>query len=506
VLRMRLTPPIDTAAWKWDGKRWNSGSSWIEPYAHPAIEHRMIRVTTGSSCLVVREAVSQLDAPPWAEDPINWPLQAMAVTVTGCQNVNILAGERGVAPVYLRPSGRSLHASWDLLDLNPDAEDIEVREVTAILAYRARYSTATPFRSIRRLTERARATWASPPGQLRIRYPEPALHSRPRLLRPGADPGPVFIELVRNEISVRPLTADQCAVELSGGMDSTITALALSEAVGRVRTSALILDGDVGEQQCRRRAEIIDRGNLGSDIAIPASDYAPFHPASFRSAGQVSSPIDGTYVEAMNVLYAHLRAVGVRWLFTGIGGDELCFQRPEEREITGDPWNIHPIPDHLGPRACDALPSLLHDLAPSSALHASTLAALSVHSVTAMRHGLWPVSPLATPVVLRFAESLPLEWRRGKRLMRAWLESEGYSQEVVYPPLREDFAGICETAMLRYGFPLFRDRLPDSFLVGRGLLDAQTMRNMCNEIAVSRRRVSEIYRPLALECAFRSLG
>jgi asparagine synthase (glutamine-hydrolysing) len=220
---------------------------------HPAIEHRMIRADMRESCLVVREVASQPDNPSWFEDPARWPLQAMAVTITDHRKVTVLNGERGVAPVYLRSSGDILYASWDPLDLDPEATDLEVRETTAILAYRTRYSAATPFRSIRRLTERARAVWESSARDVQVRYPEPALHSRPRALRPGADPGPVFAELVRNEVSARPLIPEQCAIELSGGMDSTITALALSNAVGRVRPAALILSGDVGEQHRRRR-------------------------------------------------------------------------------------------------------------------------------------------------------------------------------------------------------------------------------------------------------------
>jgi len=51
----------------------------------------------------------------------------------------------------------------------------------------------------------------------------------------------------------------------------------------------------------------------------------------------------------MNELYGRLSAAGARWVFTGVGGDELCFQRPEERALTGDPWNLHPVPGHLGP-------------------------------------------------------------------------------------------------------------------------------------------------------------
>ncbi|MFI1734789.1 asparagine synthase-related protein [Streptomyces acidicola] len=315
-----------------------------------------------------------------------------------------------------------------------------------------------------------------------------------------------FSDLLRREITARPLSTDGCAVELSGGMDSSMTALALAETVGPVRTAALTLGGDVGDQQHRRRREISARARLGPDLTAPVAEFGPFHPTGPRASGRPTSPTDGTYAEAMNELYSRLSAAGAQWLFTGIGGDELCFQRPEERALTGDPWNLHPVPDHIGPRARDTLPHIEDDLAPASVLHASTLLALAVHSATAMRHGLWPINPLATPLVLRFGESLPLSWRRGKRLMRLRLEQAGYSREVVHPPLRENFAATCEAAMLQDGLPLLSPWLPGSILTLQGLLDPVELSTECATVATTGHGASELYRPLALEAALRSLA
>lgn len=439
------------------------------------------------------------------EEADAWPLHAVRVEMAAGRGVRITCGERGVAPLYLRPIDGQLTASWDILDLDPGAEDLDARAVAAMLAYRTRYSTATVFRAIRQLTERSTATWNHATG-LRIDYPAPAPHSHPRVLRSDADPVAAFGDLLRREITARPLSTEDCAVELSGGMDSAMTALALAETVGPVRTAALMLDGDVGAQQYRRRREISARARLGPDLTLPVAEFGPFHPAGPRANGRPTSPTDGTYAEAMNELYRRLSIAGARWVFTGVGGDELCFQRPEERALTGAPWNLHPVPDHLGPRARDALLHIENDLAPASVLHASTLLALAVHSSTAMRHGLWPISPLATPLVLRFAESLPLAWRRGKRLMRSRLEQAGYSREVIHPPLRENFAATCEAAMLKDGLPLLSQWLPESILTRQGLLDPVELVAERTTVAATGRGAAELYRPLALEAALRSLA
>ncbi|AQA11933.1 asparagine synthase-related protein [Streptomyces malaysiensis] len=519
MIKMQLTGATDTGGWHWDGCRWISGRSWIEPFTHPAIEHVMVTTPeSGQSCLIVREAASGrqpvtkirrvMSDPGYrreVEEADAWPLQAVRVEMAAGHGVRITCGERGVAPLYLHPTGGQLNVSWDLLDLDPETDDLDAREVAAMLAYRSRYSTATVFRTIRQLTERATAAWDHTTG-LSIGYPPPALHSRPRILHPDADPVAAFSDLLRREVTARPLSTDGCAVELSGGMDSSMTALALAETVGPVRTAALMLGGDVGDQQHRRRCEISARARLGPDLTVPVAEFGPFHPTGPRANGRPTSPTDGTYAEAMNELYSRLSAAGARWVFTGVGGDELCFQRPEERVLTGDPWNLHPVPDHLGPRARDALLHIEDDLAPASVLHASTLLALAVHSATAMRHGLWPISPLAAPLVLRFSESLPLEWRRGKRLMRLRLEQAGYSREVVHPPLRENFAVTCEAAMLQDGLPLLCQWLPGSILTLQGLLDPVELSTECATVATTGQGASELYRPLALEAALRSLA
>jgi len=108
--------------------------------------------------------------------------------------------------------------------------------------------------------------------------------------------------------------------------------------------------------------------------------------------------------------------------------------------------------------------------------------------------------------VLRFGESLPLEWRRGKRLMRLRLERAGYSREVVHPPLRENFAATCEAAMLRDGLPLLSQWLPGSVLALQGLLDPVRLSTERATVAATGRGAAELYRPLTMEAVLRSLA
>ncbi|MFI1734790.1 hypothetical protein ACH40E_37375 [Streptomyces acidicola] len=203
MIKMQLTGAFDAGGWQWDGHRWTSGRSWIEPFTHPAIEHVMVTTPeSGQSCLIVREAASDRQPVTMSrrvmsssgyrrqvEEADAWPLQAVRVEMAAGQGVRITCGERGVAPLYLRPTSGQLTVSWDVLDLAPGADDLDAREVAAMLAYRTRYSTATVFRTIRHLTERSTAAWDHTTG-LSIGYPAQALHSRPASCTPTPIPWP----------------------------------------------------------------------------------------------------------------------------------------------------------------------------------------------------------------------------------------------------------------------------------------------------------------------------
>ncbi|PNG97476.1 hypothetical protein [Streptomyces malaysiensis] len=121
MIKMQLTGATDTGGWHWDGCRWISGRSWIEPFTHPAIEHVMVTTPeSGQSCLIVREAASGrqpvtkirrvMSDPGYrreVEEADAWPLQAVRVEMAAGHGVRITCGERGVAPSTSTPPAAS---------------------------------------------------------------------------------------------------------------------------------------------------------------------------------------------------------------------------------------------------------------------------------------------------------------------------------------------------------------------------------------------------------------
>lgn len=523
MIKLHLTANVRPVGWTWTGTCWTNGESSIEPFSNPALEQAVaVRADGAAGCVIVRERrTGEPPLPTGGPGPIlldadrydrliaraaAWDLSWTVVEI-GHGSARVRVGRTGVGPVYVTVAPDGLHGSWDLLDLRPyiNIADLNAAEVVRWVSYLGHYSRSTIFRAVGKVTERATATWTTQTG-VTVSYPEPAPHAKPRVLRPGADPVGYFADLLDRVTAHRPLHPGELAVELSGGLDSANVAASLTSTLDApVATVALIVEGAAGEQQRRRRKELLDRLALTPDAELPLADAYPFHLRGPRRNGAVFSPTDGTYAEATAQIYAHLAQAGVRCVATGIGGDEAMCLTEAERQATGTTWPTRPVPDYLGGRCAPLVSWLEADAAPAPVLTFSTLLGLACRSPEVMRHGLWPVSPLAAPEVLRLCESLPIEWRLRKRLLRERLARLGLSDDVLYPALNEQFGPTIEAAMRSDGIPLLRRYLQEGALLTEyGYLDRGRLLAACDR-AEATGGAESLYRPLMLEIALRSM-
>ncbi|MPZ71576.1 MAG: hypothetical protein GEU71_18975 [Actinobacteria bacterium] len=106
-------------------------------------------------------------------------------------------------------------------------------------------------------------------------------------------------------------------------MDSAVVASTIAESAGpRVRSCGISIGGPAGDQQKRRRTELVERLG-GRDVTIDALDHTPFHLLSPRRSGVPFSAEDEPYSEALTAELMAARPRGARIVLTGIGGDEL---------------------------------------------------------------------------------------------------------------------------------------------------------------------------------------
>ncbi|WP_432014883.1 asparagine synthase-related protein [Streptomyces cucumeris] len=477
-------PAVETSprAWAWTGREWRHGASRIEPYQHPALCHEMI--SDGAAVAVISTerghggdpstvgAPTRLAADAYRarlraarQGPLDWTVVELAAGTA-----TVRAGTWAVAPLYLAHGRGNLDGSWNLADLSEHCRvgSLEDREIGRLLRLQHRYTHDTVWQGVHRLTERSTAAWTH--HGLSLTYPAGAPHTEPRALRPGADILDAYEQLLARAIRQRHFDPGSSAVELSGGMDSANVAAGLAGlGLPDITACAMLLGGEAREQQIRRRKEMISTYGLARDLCIDVMAHLPLSPDGRRADGQRVSPYDDPWTEAEEIMMRAMARAGVRWSFGGTGGDELTSLRDDERAPAGKipapgPWT--------GPRTLAVLDRINDGIAPSPVLYDSTLLAFSCRTPQFMRNGLWPVSPLADPELIRFAEWLPRPWREHKALNRLRLARLGLSPETVHAPIPENFVHAMNAAMRRYVVPFLGSMLRDgSVLIDAGFVD-----------------------------------
>lgn len=190
-------------------------------------------------------------------------------------------------------------------------------------------------------------------------------------------------------------------------------------------------------------------------------------------------------------------------MVTGLGGDELL-ATPASRHTARvtDPEFAVPW---LGKRAKAALPELDTNLAPVAVRPLPTLMALALHNPSYLAAGIWPTAPLADPRLIRFAEQLPVRWRRANALFRCRLRQAGLPRSVTNPARPESFAPLMQHGLRHHGLPILRRMLDDSVLVDAGFLDHRRLTAAYHAATSASRLPSLLCDTMATELALRSL-
>jgi asparagine synthase (glutamine-hydrolysing) len=500
MLKMRLAAGELSGPWSWTGRRWRAGTSWIEPYEHPALEAAGL-ACSGSTLMLVRERHPGAARPPAMSttttdkyhaklaQALAWRTDTVVIEINSAGNARITAGFSGVAPLYVAVDRDGvLHGSWDITDLcvHVDGTKLTAREVARRLAMRFRYGHDTAFDGIKRLTERSTATFDL--HGLCLAYPTAAAHSTARDLREDVDTDDVVASYDRHlgtTLCRHRYEPEVTAVQLSGGVDSANVAVSLADShPGLITPAALLLPGDGGVQQHRRRAEMIRRMGLGRDLTFDALTLPPLHPAGRLGSQGPISPYADPYDDAMGVLLGQLATHCIRYVFTGVGGDEMLARTIAERphlpfgvDRTPAPW--------LGPAVLERLDEIDDGIAPASIVNEMTLLALACAAPTMLRTGMWPVHPLADPDLITFGEWLPVDWRTGKHLHRQRLASIGLSPDAQWPTVPENFIPVMHHGLATHGLPLIRRMLAGgSPLIEDGYLNP-------DELAATVRRIAD---------------
>jgi hypothetical protein len=503
----------DTRAdsWRWHDGKLVHGASWVRP-----VIHSTALVTVSQKADRTRLVIQERDYRDHATDTdmagvVNGRDQLEVVI--GPSSVRFTAGVGGTAPLYLTMADGIVYGSWHLPDLrrHTNTDRLLDRAATRVLTRQLRYSSDTLFQDIVMVTERAAAT-ATPAG-ITVNLPPAAQHVlAARQPRAGTNVVEAFETLLASAVSRAVPPGMRVGIELSGGVDSANVALTLARHTTAITCFGLLLDdltavgGEQG-QACRRRHAVVSMLGL-PDITVQASKHPPFVPSGIRRCGIAHDPGAAFYREAFDAL-RDAAAGNVDIMMTGLGGDELLAlpatetaaraprTAPNAKQDTNVPW--------LGQRARAALADINTNLAPVSVLPLPTLMSFALHNPAYLQAGIWPISPLADPRLLRFGEQLPFVWRRDKTLLRERLRCAGLPSYVYRPRCPETFSPLMQLGLRQHGLDLARHMLSESLLIDTGYIDHAQFAATYEAALGAARIPSLLCDTIALELGLRSL-
>ncbi|MGP2440518.1 asparagine synthase-related protein [Streptomyces sp. JW3] len=305
----------------------------------------------------------------------------------------------------------------------------------------------------------------------------------------------------------RPVAPEQTAAQLSGGMDSTNLAISLALAhPGAITPCAMLIGGEAGPQQEARRRAVIERTGFAADVTVRAGDHLALSPGGLRRsrAGAVS-PLDEPHLEAADALAQALRARGVHTVAAGFGGDEVA----RTRRTAGTPARTPVASSWCGERVRDLLGEVDTGISPATVAPETALIALEVATPLMARRGLWTVAPFTDADMVRFGHRLPTMWKTDKHLLHRRLAARGLPEDVVNPPLRENFGHLMNTAVHRHATGLLRGWGKELHLVEQGFVDAAVLAEAVERAALSPEDAAPyrtgLYLITAVELALRAL-
>ena len=488
------------------------GESFVTPFRHRLLKTQIVRspkftaIAVSERLLGEEEAADIEDVSTPYDNPdelrqamVRRPLDWLVLCLGHeASSVELFCAYQSIAPVYLTIRERTLLVSWDIADMifaGGTGCNGTLLARSAMLQWT--YACETILDRVYRLNSESRICVED--DNFRYELPPPKNFVRPHALTPGANPIDSFFDATCALVEMRPLRPDKTALELSGGMDSAITALAAARTIGSpILSYGAQFEGEIGIAQTVRR-ELIS-GIAGTrDISIPAEYFASYDPNSPRRQSLGVWPEDDSYPELLGALYRLIRAAGVDTIVSGLGGDELYPIFGHESASIAEGAQKYPFVT----TRCSELAGIPVRTHPQSSLLASCWQTAAGRSRSLLNAGLWPIYPFFSHELTQFTFNLPLEWRRERALHRRTLSR--LLNDSVYETnyLKESFHSVVRTGMDR-NREYVLELIENASLAKLGLIDKEKLAAAFNQgVPAADAVIDAAFFVLNFECFFR---
>ena len=462
------------------------GESACEPFGHRLLRTKLIRSPKFTAIIVYERLIGSDECSEIEEEDGSYanpseiteamsshPLDWMALYLLHENaSVEFACAYQSIAPIYMTLRSNTLSVSWDIAEMIFDGP-ITLRgpNLGRFVTRRWLYSCETFLHGVYRLTPETKIFVDQ--HAVRYEYPRPAAFVRRHELKQGADPVDLFFDAVCTILALRPLDRNRTALELSGGMDSGITALAASHVLGRPLLSyGAEFEGSMGAAQ-RKRRELMCGAAGTRDIAIPAEYFASYDADGPRRRPLSVWPEDESYPEIMGPLQKLVRSAGIDTVIAGAGGDEIypIFVHEAPERLHDD---VAQLTNAFSTERCERLAAMPCDARPQGWLLDSCWRTSAARAKSFLNAGLWPVYPFFSKELTAFTFNLPLEWRKDRMLHRRTLTRQLQNSIYEMDYLKESFMSVMLHGFRRNrGFIL--DLIQNSSLDKLGLIDKRKM-------------------------------
>lgn len=482
--------------------RWCFGNSFIIPVENPALEAYC--VSAGSRrFFYIRErdfGVPQIPGflhtwqfsdeayADFKKSALAWPMDFLAVELDPSKKslIQIFAGPYQHVPLFLYASPDTVYGDWVPTRLYPFLKSAAVEPLIATsLLYTSQhaYSKLTLFKDLYRLTQRTTACFTAGSG-LNLTYPEPSLHVLPRTVKAEADVVQDFISVCQQLLKqyIPPDPNLQIGVQLSGGTDST-TVISMLNAMGVCNMQAYTYcfpeDEAESDQDRDRLREITNRFGLQHQLCRMQTDKIFENKIKRLQTNQGIWYIEHPYYQAHVDIAALYKAHHTPIVLGGVGGDEVTsLSQAELLEVPAEKKEQHSISHHVAyqphqfPYYTPRVGQLMQDCAFETLL-SPDISAFPDFDVChlSLEQGIWEQHPFTRLEMREFIRSLPVPWRRRKRIFRETLRHLGFSKDFAYPLRQHRGSNPTETAFFKEKPALVWELFSTSRLAEQGIID-----------------------------------
>lgn len=341
--------------------------------------------------------------------------------------ISIYAGLAPSLPVYFEKHDTTLSISWDVEKLLSRAARVPN---FLILAHRLSlltpYTVDTIFEGVQLLTERSTLIYS--PNGLNFHYPTHVdYESDVKFESPETE----LIERLHSYFNHISSLGLRSATEISGGIDSAITAYFSSIHYNDNLSLGLLISDELGTQQIQRRNQLVD--TLGfRDYSIHIEEFPPLIPLL---EGQRIRYRDEFYLKGFERLWSEAKSRGCDSITNGQGGDELFYMQREQMASTSNA--TRPLPNYLSTRANLAASIDSVFFAPPGLMARTVYNGFGVQTREIVRLGLWPIQPFTMPRIVAPCKRLNSSYSSKKQVLKVFLQKnlqfdlfpEGYKKE-----------------------------------------------------------------------------